>query len=115
MQKKVIPMPPPLPPQTFFFKPPQGVLLVLIPKVTLGSPEVRKKQVVSLKPHLLQDMSLPHLVSLFPATPILALLVGKGLIAQAPSSSSNSSTNNNTNNKRNPINLKPRKIYRFQH
>jgi hypothetical protein len=61
--------------------------------------------------HLLQDTSFPHLVLLFLASLILALLVGRGVITQAPSSNSN----NNTSNKRNPRNSKRRKIYRFQH
>jgi len=89
-------VPPPLPPQTFFFEPPQGVALVLIPKATLGPLEVCQKQAIALKPHLFQDTSLPHLVSLFLAPPIPALLVGKGVTTQAPSS------NNNNSNKRNP-------------
>ncbi len=54
--------------------------------------------------HLLQDTSLPHLVSLFPTPPIPALLVSRGVITQVPSSSNNNTsgnTNNNNTNKRN--------------
>jgi hypothetical protein len=114
MQNNVILVPPPLPPQTFFFKPLQGVALVFIPKVMLAPPEVCQKQVVVLKPHLFQDMSLPHLVSLFLAPPIPALLVGKG-VTQAPSNSNNNNNTNNNNNKRNPRKSKPRKMCYFQH
>ncbi len=64
----------------FLFKPPQRVTLVLILKVMLGPSKVRKKQAVALKPHLLQDTSLPHLVSFSPAPPISALLVGISVI-----------------------------------
>jgi hypothetical protein len=52
-----------------------------------------------LKPHLFQDTSLPHLVLLFPAPLISALLVNKVVTAQAPSNNNN---NNNISNKRNP-------------
>jgi hypothetical protein len=52
-----------------------------------------------------QDTSLPHLLSLFLALSILALLVGKSVTT--PALFSNSS--NNTNIKRNPKNSKSRK------
>jgi hypothetical protein len=44
--------------------------------------------------HLLQDTSLPHLVSLFPVPPIPTLLVGRSVTTQTPSSNNNSNTNN---------------------
>jgi hypothetical protein len=50
-----------------------------------------------------------YLVSLFPASPILALLVGRGVTTLAPSSS------NNTSNKKKFNNSKLKKIYHFQH
>jgi len=73
----------------------------------LGPPKACKKQAVALKPHLPEDTSLPHLVSLFPAPPIPALLIGRNVITQAPSNNNNTNTNNtnsnnNTSNKRNP-------------
>jgi hypothetical protein len=65
---------------------------------------VREKK--SFETHLLQDTSLPHLVALFPAPLIPALLVGKGVTTQVPSNSNNNNntsgnTNNNNTNKRN--------------
>jgi hypothetical protein len=111
MQKNVILVPPP-PPYMCFFEPPQGLLLVLILKMTLGPLEVHQKQMVILKPHLFQDTSFPHLVSLFPTPLIPTLLVGRGVTTQAPSNNNN--INNNTNNKRNPKSPKLRKIYHFQ-
>jgi hypothetical protein len=48
--------------------------------------------------HLFQDTSLPHLVSFFLVFSIPALLVGRGVTTQAPSSNNNNNTYNNTNN-----------------
>jgi hypothetical protein len=65
--------------------------------------EREKEKKKTLKPHLLQDTSLCHLVLLFLAPLILTLLVGKGVTTQVLSSSSNNNNNNNnTNNKGNP-------------
>jgi hypothetical protein len=64
-----------------------------------------------------QDMSLPHLVFLFPTPPISALLANRSVTTQAPSSNGNSSSNttnnNNTNGKRNPITQSQEKIAAF--
>ncbi len=63
----------------------------------------RERKKKTLKPHLLQDTSFPHLVLLFLAPLISALLAGRGVTTQAPSSSSNNNTkSNNTSNKKNP-------------
>jgi hypothetical protein len=51
--------------------------------------------------YLFQDTSVPHLVSFFLAPPFPALLVGRGVTTQAPSSSSNNNNTNNTNNNNN--------------
>jgi hypothetical protein len=53
--------------------------------------------IINKSTHLIQDTSLPHLVSLFLAPPILVLLVGRGVIAQAPSSTNNNNTSSNRN------------------
>jgi hypothetical protein len=45
---------------------------------------------------------------------ILALLVGRSVTTQVPSSSRNTN-NNNTNNKKKFKNSKPKEIYHFQH
>jgi hypothetical protein len=51
--------------------------------------------------HLFQDTSIPHLVSLFLAPPFPALLVGRGVTTQAPSSSNNNNNTNNSNSSNN--------------
>jgi hypothetical protein len=51
--------------------------------------ERERKKKKTWKPHLLQDTSEPHLMSLFLAPSFSALLVGRGVTTQAPSSSSN--------------------------
>jgi hypothetical protein len=55
-----------------------------------------------------------RLVSLFPASPILALLVGKGVTTPTPSSSCNTSSNN-TNSEKKFKNSKSKEICYFQH
>jgi hypothetical protein len=62
---------------------------------------MRKKE--SFETHLLQDTSLPHLVSLFSTPPIPTMLVGRGVITQVPSSNNN---NNNTSGNTNKKNLR---------
>jgi hypothetical protein len=54
----------------------------------------------------------PHLVSFFLAPPILALLVGRGVIAQAPSSNRNI-ISNNISIKKKFKNSKPKEICHF--
>jgi hypothetical protein len=66
-----------------------------------GSSCERKKErekKKSFETRLLQDMSLPHLISLFPTLPIPVLLVGRGVTTQVPSSSSNINNNSSSNN-----------------
>jgi len=69
----------------------------------LGPSKLHKKQVVALKPHLLQDTSFPHLVSFSLAPPILTLLIGISVIAQVPSNTNNSTRSNTSNNNNNNI------------
>jgi hypothetical protein len=99
-----------LPKSNFFF-----FYLILAALIVFKAHHVslreREKIIINLKPHLLQEMSLPHLVSLFPTPPILALLVGKGVTTQAPSNNNNN--NNNTNGKRNQITQSQEKFATF--
>jgi len=55
----------------------------------------------SFETHLLQDTSFRHLVSLFLAPLISALLVGRGVITQVPSSSNNNNNAIGNINKKN--------------
>jgi hypothetical protein len=76
----------------------------------------RKKERKSFETHLLQDTSLPHLVSLFPVFPILALLIGRGVITQAPSTTSNNKTTLATTTLAKEIQeFKAKRNCRFQH
>jgi hypothetical protein len=61
-------------------------------------------------------MSLPHLVSLFPVLPILALFIGIGVTTQAPSTNSNNKTTLATTTPAKEIQeFKAKRNYRFQH
>jgi hypothetical protein len=55
---------------------------------------LRKRKLIFKKKtvHLLQDTSLPHLVSLFLTPLIPTLLVGRSVTTKAPSSSNNTNT-----------------------
>jgi hypothetical protein len=64
---------------------------------------VQEREIEEKKKKPLQDSSLPHLVSFFLAPSTPALLVSRGVTAQAPFSSNNNNNNtsNNNTNKRN--------------
>jgi hypothetical protein len=79
------------------FKSLQGFLCLLLCFFMKERKKEKEKKKEKKSVHLLQDTSLPHLVSLFPTPSFSVLLVGKSVTTQAPSRSSNSINTNNNN------------------
>ncbi len=82
---------------------------------TRGGKRRKKKKREKKKFYLLQELSLPFGLVLPSSFVPKLLVVGRGVIAHAPSGSSNTTTRNTDNNTTSKRNSKPKEICCFQH